>query len=158
MNLLDITKNVQSWQHRCSAFLFGRYRLVAVFVLNRNTKKFITYYDLIYLSGMKINLNSQTDIQNKSEKDSMEPLTLTDFSRSPKEIYCACSHPLTDNLATQNSNPASAETTDIPCETDAPECAHYFGYVASGDRIPKECLTCPKLLKCLTNKNYIKET
>ena len=53
---------------------------------------------------MKINLKIQTDIQNKSEKDSIEPLTLTDFSRSPKE-----------RLA---------------------------------------CLG----LKCLTNKNYIKET
>jgi hypothetical protein len=107
---------------------------------------------------MKIKLKSQTDIQNKSEKDSMKPLTLTDFSRSPKETYCDCSHPLADNLATQNSNPASAETKDIPRETDAPECAHYFGYVASGDRIPKECLACSKLLNCLTNKNYIKET
>jgi len=132
--------------------------LVVVFVLNRNTKKFITYYDLLYLSGMKINLKSQTDIKNKSEKDSMKPLTLTDFSTSPKETCCDCSHSLTDNLDTQNSDPASTETKDIPRETDAPECAHYFGYVASGDRIPKDCLTCPRLLNCLTNKNYIKET
>jgi hypothetical protein len=88
----------------------------------------------------------------------MEPLTPTDFSTSPKETYGDCSHPLTDKPSTQNSNPASAETADIPSETDAPECAHYFGYVASGDRIPKECLACPRLLKCLTNKNYIKET
>lgn len=127
-------------------------------MLNRNTKKFITYYDLIYLLGIKISLKNQTDIQNKPEKDSMKPLTLTDFSKSPKGTFCDCSHPLTANLDAQNSDPASVETTDIHRETDAPECAHYFGYVASGDRIPKECLTCPRLLKCLTNNNYIKET
>ncbi|GAI76479.1 unnamed protein product, partial [marine sediment metagenome] len=35
----------------------------------------------------------------------MEPLTLTDFSRTPKETYYACSHALTeDNLVTQSSN------------------------------------------------------
>jgi hypothetical protein len=83
---------------------------------------------------------------------------LTDFSRTPKETHYACSHSLTeDNLDTQSSNLASAETTDGPREKDAPECAHYFGYVESGNRIPEECLTCPRLLKCLTNKDYITE-
>lgn len=106
---------------------------------------------------IKIKLKSQGELQNKLEKEHMETLPLTDFLRTPKGTYYNCSHPLTDNLATQKSNPAT-ETTDSPPKKDAPECAHYFGYVASGDRIPKECLTCPRLLKCLTYKNYVKET
>ena len=149
---------MQPWQRACSTFLFNLRRLVAVFVLNRNTKKFITYYDLIYSSGIKIKAKSQTSLQNESEKESTEPLTLTDLSRTPKETHYACSQSLTeDNLATQNSNPVSAETKYVSREKDVPECAHYFGYVASGDRIPEECLTCPKLLTCLTNKDCIKE-
>ena len=110
---------------------------------------------------MKIKVKSLTGLQNECKREFMEPLTLTDFSRTHKETYYACSHALTgDNQVTQssNSNPASAETTDEPREKDAPECTHYFGYVASGDKIPEECLICPKLLKCLTNKDYIKET
>jgi len=105
-----------------------------------------------------IKIKIQTDPQNECEKESTEPLTLTDLPRTRKENDYVSSHSLTeDNLVTQSSNPASAETVDRPREKDTPECAHYFGYVASGDRIPEECLTCPKLLKCLTNKDYIKE-
>lgn len=58
---------------------------------------------------------------------------------------------------TQNTNFVSAETTNENHKTNPPECAHYFGYVSSGDRIPEDCLTCSKLLNCLTSKGCTKE-
>ena len=58
---------------------------------------------------------------------------------------------------TENTHLASAETTNEKHEKNPPECAHYFGYVSSGDKIPEDCLTCSRLLKCLTIKGGTKE-
>lgn len=106
---------------------------------------------------MGININTQTPHPNESEKKSTEHLTLTDPSGIPEETVYGYSHTKTEHEpVTQNSNPDPAETDERHAE-DAQECAHYFGYVSSGDTIPDECLTCPKLLKCLANKDGIQE-
>ena len=58
---------------------------------------------------------------------------------------------------TDSSIPTPTQTTNEPREKDEPKCAHYFGYVSSGVKIPEDCLTCSKLLKCLTSKDGIQE-
>jgi hypothetical protein len=125
-------------------------------VLNRNTKTFITYYDLIYVLAINMKLESHPCPQNEFT----EHHTLTDFPRTSHKTGYACPRCLTANSLTAqsaNSNPVSTETANSPHEKDAPECAHEFGYITSGDRIPEECLTCPNLLKCLTKKDHMKE-
>ena len=128
--------------------------------MNRNTKMFITYYDLIYVLAINMKLESHLCHQNESRNESTEHLTIADFPRTPHKTGYACPHCLTANSLTAqgaNSNPVSTETANSPHEKDAPECAHEFGYITSGDRIPEECLTCPNLLKCLTKKDHMKE-
>jgi hypothetical protein len=37
-------------------------------------------------------------------------------------------------------------------EEDPAECLHHFGYLANRDKetpIPQECISCPKVLKCI---------
>jgi hypothetical protein len=37
-------------------------------------------------------------------------------------------------------------------EEDPAECPHHFGYLANRDKktpIPQECISCPKVLKCI---------
>jgi hypothetical protein len=104
--------------------------------------------------GITILIKIRTEPQNECEKETAEPLTPAD---TPETDYIH-SQALTENtLNTENPNPVSAETTDNSREKDAPECAYYFGYVSSGERIPEECLTCSRLLKCLTSKGGIDE-
>jgi hypothetical protein len=108
--------------------------------------------------GITILIKIRTDTENETEEETAEHLKLTDTPESPKETDYISPHSLTENnIVTQNPDLTSAETTDAPREREEPKCAHYFGYVASGEKIPEECLTCSRLLKCLTSKCGIEE-
>lgn len=97
--------------------------------------------------GITILIKIRTEQQNETEKETTEPQTPTDPPTN-----------LTENsLDLQTSTHAPTETTNKPHEKDATKCVHYFGYVSSGVKIPEECLTCSKLLKCLTSKDGIEE-
>jgi hypothetical protein len=102
--------------------------------------------------GITILIKIRTDTENETEEETTEHLKLTDSPESPKETDYTSPHSLTEYLATQNPDLTSAETVDEPHEKEETECVHYFGYVLSGEKIPEECLTCSRLLKCLTSK------
>jgi hypothetical protein len=96
--------------------------------------------------GITILIKIQTDQQNEPEKDQ----TQTDPPTNPNQPEPLDTHPLPQN-------PTPTETTNKPPNKDTPKCAHYFGYVSSGEKIPEDCLTCSKLLNCLTSKGGITE-
>ena len=96
--------------------------------------------------GIIILIKIQTEPQNEKE------------TANPNQPNTLDTHPLTENnLDTQTSNPDPTQTTNHPHEKNTPKCAHYFGYILSGNKIPEDCLTCSKLLKCLTSKGGIQE-
>jgi len=108
--------------------------------------------------GITILIKIRTDQQNETEKETTEPQTPTDPPANPTETEPTTSYSITENsLDLQTSTPAPNETTNKPHQKDATKCVHYFGYVSSGVKIPEECLTCSKLLKCLTSKDGIEE-
>jgi hypothetical protein len=96
--------------------------------------------------GITILIKIRTDQQNETE-EATELQTPTDPPANLNE----------NSFDLQTSTPAPNETTNKPREKDATKCVHYFGYVSSGVKIPEECLTCSKLLKCLTSKDGIEE-
>jgi len=105
--------------------------------------------------GITILIKIQTDQQNK--KETTEPQRPTDIPTNLTETEASNSSITENSLDPQTSTPAPNETTNKPHEKDATKCVHYFGYVSSGVKIPEECLTCSKLLKCLTSKDGIEE-
>lgn len=107
--------------------------------------------------GITILIKIQTDQQNEIEKETTEPKKPTDSPANLTETEATNSSITENNLDLQTSTPAPSETTDKLHEKDATKCVHYFGYVSSGVKIPEECLTCSKLLKCLTSKDGIEE-
>jgi len=89
--------------------------------------------------GITILIKIQTEQQNETEQS-------------------LAAAPLIQNApAPENSPLVSTETTIRHREKHSPECAHYFGYVSSGEKIPEDCLTCSRLLKCLTSKSSLNE-
>ena len=104
--------------------------------------------------GITILIKIQTDQQN--EKEATEHPTSTDLPAKLTETEVSKSSITENSLDLQTSTSAPKETTNKPHE-DATKCVHYFGYVSSGVKIPEECLTCPKLLKCLTSKDGIED-
>jgi hypothetical protein len=105
--------------------------------------------------GITILIKIQTDQQN--EKETTEPQTPIDLPANLTQIEASNSSITENSLDLQTSIPAPKETTNKLQEKDATKCVHYFGYVSSGVKVPEECLTCSKLLKCLTSKNGIEE-
>ncbi|MGW8289076.1 MAG: hypothetical protein ACWGNP_02275, partial [Candidatus Bathyarchaeia archaeon] len=105
--------------------------------------------------GITILIKIQTDQQN--EKETTEPQTPTDLPAKLTETEASNSSITENSLDLQTSTSTPKETTNKPHEKDATKCIHYFGYVSSGVKIPEECLTCSKLLKCLTSKDGIEE-
>ena len=104
--------------------------------------------------GITILIKIRTVQQNESK----EALTLTDSPANPTQTDHLESYQITENsFDLQPSDPTQTVTTNQPREKDALKCAHYFGYVSSGEKIPEECLTCSKLLKCLTSAGGIFE-
>ncbi len=108
--------------------------------------------------GITILIKIRTDQLNEIEKETTKYQTPTDPPANPTEADSPHSYSLTENsLNLHPSTPAPTETTNEPREKHEPKCGYYFGYVSSGDKIPEECLTCSKLLNCLTNKGGIQE-
>ena len=105
--------------------------------------------------GITILIKIQTDQQN--EKEATEPPTSTDLPAKLTETEVSKSSITENSLDLQTSTSAPNETTNKPHEKDATKCVHYFGYVSSGVKIPEECLTCSKLLKCLTSKDGMED-
>ncbi len=103
--------------------------------------------------GITILIKIQTDQQN--EKETTEPQTSPDPPANLTETEVTNSSITENSLDLQTSTTASNETTNKLHEKDATKCIHYFGYVSSGVKIPEECLTCSKLLKCLTSEDGI---
>ena len=96
-------------------------------------------------------------IRTDQQKETTEPQTPTDPLANLAETEASNLSISENSLDLQTSTSASNETTNKPYEKDATKCVHYFGYVSSGVKIPEECLTCSKLLKCLTSKDGIEE-
>ena len=107
--------------------------------------------------GITILIKIRTDQQNETEKETTEPQTPLDTPANLTETEASNSSITENSLDLQTSTPAPNETTNKLHEKDATKCVHYFGYVSSGVKIPEECLTCSKLLKCLTSKDGIEE-
>ena len=107
--------------------------------------------------GITILIKIRTDQQNETEKETTEPQTPLDPPANLTETEASNSSITENSLDLQTSIPTPNETTNKLHETDATKCVHYFGYVSSGVKIPEECLTCSKLLKCLTSKDGIEE-
>ena len=105
--------------------------------------------------GITILIKIQTDQQN--EKETRDPQMPTDLPANLTETEASNSSITENTLDLQTSTPAPKETTNKPHEKDATKCVHYFGYVSSGVKIPEKCLTCSKLLRCLTSKAEIQE-
>jgi len=98
---------------------------------------------------------------SECKKEFEKPLVLTDLSRTPRETYYACPHCLTkvEFVAEASKlDSISVETSENPLEKTPKECVHHFGYLETLSKevgVPDECLTCPKLLRCLVKKEEI---
>ena len=103
--------------------------------------------------GITIPIKIRTDQQNETT----ELQTPTDPPANLSETEASNLSIIENSLDLETSIPTPNETTNKPHQKDAIKCVHYFGYVSSGVKIPEECLTCSKLLKCLTSKDGIKE-
>lgn len=91
-----------------------------------------------------------------------EPVWLTDLSCKPREeTYYACpfcfSRVEIDEVLGESAS-ASRDKSDGKVGGDkkvaVAECLHKFGYLKSrskGSEIPDECLTCPKILQCMSS-------
>jgi len=91
-----------------------------------------------------------------------EPILLSNLSTAPAEQYYACPYCLI-KLEVTSAQPEKEKEKEKKKEEppfEQPEkeekgpsrCAGYFGYLASRPEnapIPKECLTCPKVLDCV---------
>jgi len=89
-----------------------------------------------------------------------EPILLSDLSTVPAEKYYACPHcfikldVIPTQLQKEEEEKKKEETSVKPLEREVKgpsRCAGYLGYLASRheNAIPKECLTCPKVLDCV---------
>ena len=107
--------------------------------------------------GITILIKIRCDQQNENEKETTEPQTPIDPPANLNKSEASNSLITKNNLNLQISTPTPKETTNKSHEKDATKCVHYFGYVSSGVKIPEECLTCSKLLRCLTSKDGIEE-
>jgi len=99
---------------------------------------------------------------SKCRKKIEEPILLSDLSTASAEQYYACPHcfiklPV---ISTQHEKEEEEKTKEEEPLVKPPEkeekgpsrCAGYLGYLASRPEnapIPKECLTCPKVLDCV---------
>jgi len=91
-----------------------------------------------------------------------EPILLSDLSTTPVEQYYVCPHCFIklDVISTQpqKEEEEKKKKEEPPVKPSEKEekgpsrCAGYFGYLASRPEnapLPKECLTCPKVLDCV---------
>ncbi|NIR87129.1 hypothetical protein GWO13_05960 [Candidatus Bathyarchaeota archaeon] len=92
-----------------------------------------------------------------------EPLLLRDLSKNPTERYYVCPHCIIklDNFQVQDEEkpppvpPVPVEPPRRLGETDSPKCTHHVGYLKTlpkSAQIPDDCLTCPKLLRCMSKE------
>ncbi|MBE0511714.1 hypothetical protein IBX38_01545, partial [Candidatus Bathyarchaeota archaeon] len=84
-----------------------------------------------------------------------EPILLNNLSTGPAEQYYACPHCFIrlDVISTQPQKQKEEPPVKPPEkeEKGPSRCAGYLGYLArlpKNDPIPRECLTCPKVLDC----------
>jgi len=98
----------------------------------------------------------------KCHREIEEPILLSDLSTTPAEQYYACPHCFIklDVISTQpQKEEEEKKKKEEPLvkssekeEKGSSRCAGYLGYLASRPEnasIPKECLTCPKVLDCV---------
>ncbi|MEM2917469.1 MAG: hypothetical protein QXN63_03835 [Candidatus Bathyarchaeia archaeon] len=95
----------------------------------------------------------------KCGKTYKEPIIVTNLSSNAQEkTYYACPHCLSKvnmpKKETQKPKDTAKETEeDTEKEEDSsPTCPYHFGYLKTKPKnasIPDECLTCPKMIKCL---------
>lgn len=94
-----------------------------------------------------------------------EPVRLTNLSRSPNvETYYACPYCFskldiekvfddTKNFGVKRDRTAKkGADAKLDKYLNVPACTHHLGYLKnrpSNATIPDECLTCPKVLKCM---------
>jgi DNA-directed RNA polymerase subunit RPC12/RpoP len=91
------------------------------------------------------------------------PLLVTDLTKTPPETYYGCPHCLMKingfdkkpKEKKKEKKPSSLPTEDQKTvENNSPSgCPHHFGYLKNrpkGTPIPEECLTCKKIVQCLT--------
>jgi len=127
-------------------------------LLNKTTKKFINYYDSIYLLGINLKSDHLTCPYGECRKEFERPIVLTDFSKTPRETYYACPHCLTkvDVVAKGSSlGSVSVEGSENALDRAPSECGFGFGYLKTLPKdaaIPDECLVCSKLLQCFVKR------
>jgi DNA-directed RNA polymerase subunit RPC12/RpoP len=95
------------------------------------------------------------------------PVRLTDLTHKPKEeTYYACpfcfsrleADEVPDHLECVHGRhgiavSSSVERNAVKAETSAVNCDHGYGYLNNRPKdaaIPDECLTCPRILQCMT--------
>ena len=86
---------------------------------------------------MTILIKVRTDTENEIEEETSQHLKLTDTPENQKETDYSTPHALSEVLNTQYLESTSAEMVDWPLEKEETECAHYFGYVLSGEKSQK---------------------
>jgi len=97
---------------------------------------------------------------SKCRKKIEEPILLNDLSTASAKQYYACPHcfiklPLISTKPEKEEEKTKEEEPLVKLpekeEKGPSRCAGYLGYLASRPEnasIPKECLTCPKVLDC----------
>lgn len=95
----------------------------------------------------------------KCGKTYKEPILVTNLSADAQEkTYYACPHCLSKVNIPEKKTQKQEETANEPEEDAESEednsltCPYHFGYLKTKPKnasIPDECLTCPKMIKCL---------
>lgn len=88
------------------------------------------------------------------------PLVVTNLSKTPSETYYGCPRCLSKLNGFDEHSKETKKQSFLPAENkkiveapSPPGCPHYFGYLKNrpkGTPIPDACLTCKKIVQCLT--------
>ncbi|MEM2263415.1 MAG: hypothetical protein QW160_04255 [Candidatus Bathyarchaeia archaeon] len=96
----------------------------------------------------------------------MKPLRVENLSSGTALVYEGCPHCLTEvnmeNEASMNVEQQvkpnlelehkREEAISIKPSAETARCPHYFGYLSecsTRDRLPEECMICPKIVQCM---------
>jgi len=131
--------------------------------------------------GLSIKKQKDTLIENQNYtcpnplcgKIFTNPLKTKNLSSKQNEVYDACPYCLTEITVEKPSvvidlkkevevEKSESEETSIYHKKEMPttpskaqECQHYMGYLSErskADKIPEECMTCPKIVECMLKK------
>jgi len=118
-----------------------------------------------YTPQFKLHENNEPEILDnenicthvKCGKTYKEPILVTNLSSNTQEkTYYACPHCLSKVNIQEKKTQSQKNTVDEEKEKEedspTPTCPYHFGYLKNKPKnasIPDECLTCPKMIKCL---------